>query len=264
MRARSIVIALLAAFFGTSAPAGDLDPAAIRRAEREAKDLIGKIGAEKDEGKRAVLEARFDALDARARVSALLDGLGRSRPGSQRFAISRIRALGAPELVPHLVLTATGGAKAEVRDDAHGAACALEIDRARRWYEHIAARDFGVRRLRALEWLEAIASPDSVPLLAHIAAIATLEVNVQLAALCGFESVPVNLGSASPAGTQVPIQTPKIDLIEVQTSVKVPAALATGWRDAAFRGLRAIVGSDLGSDPEAYRSWHRERASRAK
>lgn len=240
--------------------AATADRAAIKKARAEADDLLRKVGLAKDEKKRLELAARFDALDPRARVPCLLEGLKPARtPGVQVFAVSRLKALGIREIVPHLVLLASApGAEKTPRDEAHAGAVSLDADLARRWYEHVVANDLGKQRILALGRVAEIASPDSVPLLARVVATVGLEVHLQVAQLTDMASVPVNLGSAGAAATQVAIQLPTISLIDVHVNAQVPAAIQVAVRSEALRGLRTIAG-DLGEDPEKYMAWHRER-----
>jgi hypothetical protein len=231
---------------------------AVRKARLEAADLIRKIGGTKDEAKRAAIVAELDRVDIRGRLPALIEGLKGGRAAGRRYCVDALAAMKIVQLVPHFVLVSTDDKDGEVRKAGYDAAIALERDYARRWYEHVAIHHVDGRRARALERIEAIGSPDSVPMLATLVQVVGLEVRTQVARLAGIETANVNLGAGSPAASSVPLQLPSIELIDVQVNLQLPVATQVGFRDAALRALRTIAG-DLGSEPERYLSWYRDR-----
>jgi hypothetical protein len=249
------VIAALALAGGALAD----DAATAKKAQKQATELLKKLAAADDPGKRDEIGAELDKVDIRGRIPAYIEGLRASRAAVQRAAVARLRGLKIAELSPHLVVLATGEAERPVRDDAHAAAVALDADYARRWYEHLAARDFGGRRLLAIERLGEIASPASVPLLATVVETVGLEVHVQVAKLRGFHVVPVRLGQgAGGANTHIPVALPTVDLVDAHFNAPIPAPVQSRWKDASLAALRSIAGEDLGPDPERWRAWYRD------
>lgn len=236
------------------------DAADAKKAVKEAREVVRTLGGGISEAKRADLEAKFDALDIRARIPALVEGLAPDRRlNTTRFAISRIERLNMPVFAVHLAnLASLPAAKKEARDVADTAARKVHADYTRRWYEKVILNDLGARRTLALGRVADMAVPDSVPVLAKVLSTAGLEVRAQVAALGEIREVDVNLGSSGNAATQVPIQLPQISLISVETNVQVPAEVRSYWEETSLRGLRAIAG-DLGKEPEAYLAWWKER-----
>jgi len=240
-----------------SKDAASKERAALKKARAEADSCIRQGGLASTDEKREEARLRFDALDVRARIPALLEALRPERhPGSQRFAAARLRALAIPEVVPHLVLLSTApGAKREARDDAHAAATALHAQATRAWTERVVANDVGKRRILAIGRLAEIRAAESVPLLVKVIASVGLEVHLQVAQLENLASVPVNLGSVGAAATQVPIQLPTISLIDVHVNAVVPAEIQVATRMEALRALKAIAG-DLGEETAPYLDFH--------
>ena len=257
---RAIAPLLLAALLAGATAARAGDPAAaeaIRKARQDAAALLKKYGDTKDEAKRAEAAASLAAIDPRARVPALVDGLKHWRPDVRRFCIARLAEFKSPALVPHMVVLAASDADRTVRGEAHAAAVALDKEYARRWYEYVLIQDLGKKRFLAIEHLGEIASPASVPILATVVENVGLEVHVQQANLKGVEEARVNLGGAAGnANTSVPIELPQVELIDLHVNAQVPAEVQIAWRDAALGALRAIAGADLGAEPKAYRQWY--------
>lgn len=234
------------------------------REAKEAKEIVRTLGGGISDAKRAELETRFEALDIRARIPALVEGLApERRVKTQKFAIERITRLNMPVFAAHLAhLASTPAAKVEVRDEADAAARKVHADTARRWYERVVLNDFQSRRTLALDRVANMAMPESVPVLARVVATCGLEVRAQVAALTDLREVNVNLGSAGNAATQVPIQLPTASLISVETNIQVPTETKMFWKNTALRGLKAIAG-DKGSEPEAYLVWWKEKQAAA-
>jgi hypothetical protein len=274
------VLALALAVTAASLPAAVADEARdaraaarearkeAKQAEREAERILRAYDMTRDEDKRVALVVELDAVDVRGRIPALAKGLERRRTAGRLLCIGKLRAFGHSAVVPHLTRLATAKAPEEVRAAAHDAAAELGADYTRRWYEHLAANDLGRRRTLGLDLLGQMASPDSVPFLAGVLGSVGLEVHAQLARLSGFRTVPVNLGSAGNAATNVPIQLPATNLIGVHTKVQVPAELRAHWGGQAHAALKTIAGHDLGQEPDAWLAWYeehkREREAEAK
>ncbi|HVY60394.1 MAG TPA: hypothetical protein VHF22_02025, partial [Planctomycetota bacterium] len=252
MRAIALIALLLLAAV-SPARAGEAE--AVRKARLAARECLRKYGGTSDPKKREEAAARLAEIDLRGAVPEMLVSIRDNQrpPITQRLCVSRLRLLGeVPALAPSFAWRATLPGDRALRDEAHAAAVSASADVARRWYEQCAIRDMGVRRTLALERIGEIASPDSVPVVATILATVGLDVHVQLSKLRSIDSVPLNLGSAGGAATNVPVELPSIDLVEAQMHAAVPAAVEESWRTASLGALRAIAGRDLGEKPEAY------------
>lgn len=222
------------------------------RQEREAGKLLRRW-ARADEGERATIEAALEALPPAALVAPLEEAAGEGAPDLRAFALGRLAALGAPAVDP-LLRVAMTSKHADARDRAHAAALALDAERARAVYEQVAGMNTRpIRRVRAIQRLEALGRRESVPALLAVLEWARVELRAQLGRARELRRVPVDLGTVGGAGVQVPVELPEMELVEVATTANVPVLRVLSA--AAAKALESITGERHGEDPEAWRSW---------
>jgi hypothetical protein len=215
----------------------------LRKADRPA-------GAADDE--RAAVEAGLDGLEPEATV-APLEGALDDGAAPREVALARLIALGPPGQDPLLRAAMTASDPA-LRASAHAGAVAIDAVRARRVYEEVAASPARpIRRLRALQHLEALRDPASAPKLIALLGWVKTELRAQLATAGKIERVPVNLGTSTGAAVQAPIELPEMQLVEVATTITVPVLQVLGAETT--RALEAISGEHHGDDVDAWERW---------
>ncbi len=241
----------------------DVPPDLRRRADKAAARLLERQGREATkllrrwaraaEAERAEVEAALDALPAAALLAPLEDAAGEGAAELRPFALERLRTLGAAAVDPLLRVAMTSRHQ-EAREGAHAAAVALDAERARVVYEQVAGMNTRpIRRVRAIQRIEALGRRDSVPALVAVLEWARLELRAQLARARELRRVPVDLGTVGGAGVQVPIELPEMQLVEVATTVNVPVLRVLSA--AAAKALQGISGQQHGEDVEAWRAW---------
>lgn len=234
-----------------------------RRAERAASRLLERQGREAtkllrrwsrgDEAQRAAVEAELATITSAALMKPLEEAATDGGAELRSFALERLAALGAPAVDP-LLRVAMTSKHTDARDAAHTAALALDAERARVVYEQVACMNTRpIRRVRAIQRLEALGRRQSVPALVAVLEWARVELRTQLARARELRRVPVNLGTIGGAGVQVPIELPEMQLVEVATTVNVPVLRVLSA--SAARALQTISGQAHGDDVEAWRAW---------
>lgn len=234
-----------------------------RRAERAGARLLERQGREVErllerwrraaEAGRPAVEAALDATPAAALLAPLEEAAAEGKDEVRPLALARLAALGAPAVDP-LLRVALMSKHPGSRDGAHAAALALDAERARAVYEQVAGMNTRpLRRVRAIQRLEALGRRASVPALVAVLEWAHLELRTQLARARELRRVPIDLGAVGGAGVQVPVELPEMQRVEVATTVNVPVLRVLSA--SAARALQTISGERHGDDVEAWRTW---------
>ena len=87
-------------------------------------------------------------------------------------------------------------------------------------------------------------------------AVAGLEINLQVARVRKIDTQLADLGSLSNSATNVPIQLPEIDLVELRTFVQARARVIEIGLTVAV--LQRLTGQSYGADPAAWAAWYRD------
>lgn len=226
----------------------------VEKRGREARAAVRRHARARDTAAREQAAAGLQAFTPAELIGPLEDALEDADAATRALALERLGASPAPEATDALLRAAMTAKKGEVRAGAHRAAAARDGTRTRVVYEEVLASPTRpARRVRALEQLGVMASKDSIPGLILALEKITSEMRATLATAGGLKRVPVDLGSTTAAGTQVPIELPEMQLVEVATSSTVSVLRALHGGTAKL--LSSLAGVDRGDDPAAWRRW---------
>lgn len=226
-----------------------------KKQRRRVQALLKKYGRA-DEAEREALDAKLDGYSAGALLDPLADALGDRRKATRMMAMRRLSAFETTEAVAPLVREALTSTERQFAEQTHKAAVGVDSTLARRFYETVAASQTKpARRLRALGYLAGMGDRNAVPGLVRVLEHVQAEIRATLATAGGLKRIPVNLGTSGPAGVNVPIELPEVNLVEVQTSMLVPVTALRRIRGAARGALKSLTGEDLGDEPAAWKAW---------
>ena len=233
----------------------------VARGEREARALLRRHARARDAAGREEAAAGLDQLGPLALLTPLAGALDETDEPTRQLALARLSALPHPEATDALLRAAMELKRPTQRAEAHQAAAGRDPLRAREVYEAVLASPTRPsRRAYALQHLDAMAQRSSIPGLIVAVEKIKMESRAALATGGSLRQVPVNLGSTGAAATQVPIELPEMQMIEVQSSNTVMVLRVL--EDGAQRLLRKLSGVDKGDDPAAWRRWWDAEGSR--
>lgn len=220
-----------------------------KKREREAYKLLSRYGSVKDE--RPALEAELMAFPEDVLVGVLGRGLENTYEAVRELCLKKLSAMkDNRRAVGYLVKSSLVSSEKDFRARSHAAALAIDDDLGRRYYDAVAASpNRAGRRMRALIYVEQIASLQSVPALISVVGSATAGIKAQLGKAKGFRQVPVRVG-----GNDVVIELPELELVAVSTTISIPALRALRSKSVAI--LKSMSGGvDYGDDAKAWQHW---------
>jgi len=229
----------------------------IRERRKEARKLIREL-ERADEPERPSLIARFDGFDEAQSLHAFSDGLESKAEHVRELSFERLAGFESEAAVVPLVRV-----HLKTRDAAF-AARALEVARkkqpelTRELYEYVAQSAGLDHRVRAIETLAGFGDRAALPALVRVLAYVDMNVRATLARTKEIREVPVNLGGVTSAAQGVTIDLPQMELIQVQTSVRIPTESLQRLGNATVGALESISGRPLGNDVEAWATYVRE------
>ncbi|MCA8960150.1 MAG: hypothetical protein KDC38_06535 [Planctomycetes bacterium] len=218
---------------------------------REAKTLVRQYGVA-DVEKRTEIEGQLHRYDEAELLPALDDALGGSNPRLRDFAFAQLKSFqSSGALVPLVKLALRPDGDATFRERAHSTALDRDATKTRELYEYVALSAEPPARLEALGRIGQVGSPQSTPRLLQLLTVVQLDIRAQLVRSKGLREVPVSLGRS----TNLPIQLPEVELIEVMTSSRVPVEVLRRLEGATIAALQSVTGVDRGSDAQAWQAW---------
>lgn len=241
--------------------APELEAKAVKERERfvverrkEARKLIREL-ERADEPERASLIARFDGFDEAQSLHAFSDGLESPAEHVRELSFERLSRFESEAAVVPFV-------RVHLKSrDAAFAARALETARkkqpelTRELYEYVAQTAGFDHRVRAIDTLARFGDRAALPVLVRVLAYVDMNVNATLARTKEIREVPVNLGGTTSAAQGVTIDLPQMELIQVQTSIRIPTESLQLVGQAAVRALESISGRALGNDVGAWAAY---------
>lgn len=251
--------------------ARNVDPELTAKARKEKKRLLKKRRkaaaklltryGKTDDGdtgasERREIELELDGYSGEELAPGLADGICSKRRRLRELSFRRLVAIGGGTALVPLARGALNAPDESLRKRSHDAVLAISEDAGRRVYEYVVAGSQNEgERLRSLAYVDSIGSLDSVPGLIRILEYVDATVRFQLVRDKGLKQVPVSLGSLGAAATQVPIDLPNTELIQVQVSTRVPTKSAKIVRQGVAATLTSITGEKHGEDVEAWKEW---------
>jgi len=223
---------------------------------KEARRLIREL-ERADEPERPSLIARFDGFDEAQSLHAFSDGLESKAEHVRELSFERLSSFESEAAVVPLVRV-----HLKSRDAAFGAR-ALETARrkqpelTRQLYEYVAQTAGIDHRVRAIETLQGFGDRAALPALVRVLAYVDMNVRATLARTKEIREVPVNLGGVTSAAQGVTIDLPQMELIQVQTSVRIPTESLQRLGGAAVGALESISGRAYGNDVGAWADYVR-------
>jgi HEAT repeats len=237
-----------------------------QRREREARRILRGYGRTDDPAERAALVAQLDDFGAPELIEAASSYLDDRDEEVRELAIETLAGARTDEVRERVfpllreVLTTKYD---DVVEKGHHAALALDPDLTRRVYEAVAqSGTLPGRRINALRQLGRMGVRDSVPGLVLVIERVNQQIRASMATAGELRQVPLNLGNGSGAGTNVPVELPEMQFVEVGTNSSVSIAHLERVRAGAASVLSSVTGEDFGDDAALWRQWWEREGSR--
>lgn len=229
----------------------------FQKLEKEAKALIRRHARAKTAEDRAAAVGSLQALPPEAQLAPLADALDDGDADTRELALARLKELPGGGATDALLRAAMCSKRSDSRDGANQVAIARDAERARTVYEAVLETPTKAsRRFNALHHLAGMAKKESIPGLILALERINSEIRASLATAGQSRQSTVNLGTTGQAATQVPIELPQMQLIEVQASSSV--TVLRQLHEETQRVLRGLSGVDKGKDPSAWRKWYED------
>ncbi|MEM7261657.1 MAG: hypothetical protein AAF488_06670, partial [Planctomycetota bacterium] len=220
----------------------------VRR--RAATKLVVKLEKAKPDA-RVELKKELEGYDEAESVPAL-DRALRSRETHLRdYAYGRLKAFESARAVVPLINYVLNGADETFRERAHSTAVSLHKDKTREVYEYVAFKAHPDQRVMAIQRIGAVGDPKSVPRLARMLTYVEANIRAQLVRAKPLREEPISLSGA----TNVTIDLPEVELIEVMTTARVPVVSLQRVRGATVAALEEITGATYGTDVAGWKAW---------
>jgi len=225
----------------------------VKRRQRAATGLLRDYDRA-DAEERARIEGDLDRFDPALLLDPLERALDDRRDATRALAVRRLEAIGGEDALVRLLRAVLTTDRDDVEDAGHAAAVRVDATRTRELYEEVAATPTKAsRRYRAIQRLAAMGGRDAVPGLVYALEQVQSELHVAQARAKDLRSAPLDLGTGTGAGTNVPVELPQVELFEINTTTSVAALRALSR--AAAAALREVTGEDRGEDPAAWKAW---------
>lgn len=223
----------------------------LKARREEARELVRGYAALPEGSPRADAERRLSGYDTQTQLIAYDLGLRSPDAVTREVCLARLAESGQPAATLPLVRCALYSSDPDLAGRAHDTAVKVHADHTRRLYEYAAAVDRPEHQLAALGQLGRMGDGRSVPFLVRYLHYVTSNVRIQKAQVRNLREVPVSLSGA----TNVPIELPEISLVEVNTTITVPAQTYQTIRNATVSALEAITGEKHGTDLAAWAAY---------
>ncbi|MGE3164754.1 MAG: hypothetical protein AB7O52_07605 [Planctomycetota bacterium] len=223
----------------------------LQERRNEARELVRGYGALPEGSARAEAERRLGDFDPETQLIACDSGLRSADPATREMCLARLAASDQVAATLPLVRCVLYSGDPALAARAHAAAVKVHADTTRRLYEYAVAADRPEYQRAALGQLGQLGDRRSVPFLVKYLHYVTSTVRVQNARVRNLREVPVNLSGA----TNVPIELPEVSLVEVATTITVPAETYQWIREATVAALETITGEKHGADLDAWSAY---------
>ncbi len=225
----------------------------LKKRRRAASDLVRAL-EKADLDARPALHSELGQFDEAELMRALDKGLRSRHVHVRDYSYGRLKTFASPGAIVPLLKYTLSGSDPAFRDRTHQTALTKNRDKSRQVYEYVALKAGFDERETALNRIAAIGDPKSVPRLVQLLTYVDMNIRATLVRAKRIREVPVSLSGA----TNVTIDLPEVELIEVNTSVKVPMQVLRKLEGTTINTLRAVTGVDLGDDTKAWTHWWAE------
>jgi hypothetical protein len=229
----------------------------IRDRRKVARKLIRELERAK-KPERASLEAMFDGFDEAQSLHAFSDGLESRKSHVREFSFARLSGFQSEAAVVPFVRVYLKTKDSEYAERALRIAREKEPELTRRLFEYVAQSAGFDHRIRAVGVLQKIGHRDSLPSLVRVLHYVDMNIRATFARAKEIREVPINLGGTSQAAQNVTIDLPQLELIEVQTSIRLPVESLRRVESVTVQALESISGKSLGDDVQAWAKYVRE------
>ncbi len=221
-----------------------------RKRRAEAERLVRKLERCRASERAKIFQA-LDGFQDRELLSVFDRGLRSQVVEVREYTCSRLERFHGNAAVVPLVSVATTHRDPELVERVHQLALSKDADMTRKLYEYVVVTAPVPQRLRALDSIQKIGDLKSATRLVWNLTYVQSHIRAQLARSRGLREVPVRLGQ----NTDVSIELPEIELIEVMTTVQIPVESLKTIEAKTVEALEAISGQQLGSDSRSWQHW---------
>ena len=229
----------------------------IRDRRKVAKRLMRDL-ERADEAERPSLMAQFDGFDEAQSLYAYAAGLESKHEHAREFSFERLSGFQSEAAVVPLVRVHLMSKDPEFSQRALATALEKQPELTRRLYEYVAQSSGFDHRVRAVETLQEIGDPGAKPSLVKVLHYVDMNIRAVVARTKQIREVPLNLGGTTQAASNVTIDLPELEIIEVNTSIRLPVESLRRVESVTVKALESISGRKLGSDVGAWAKYVRE------
>lgn len=229
----------------------------IRERRKVARKLMRTLERSK-EPERPSLMAKFDGFDEAQSLHAYSDGLESKKEFVREFAFERLSGFRSEAAVVPFVRVHITSPDRAFAERAFEQARAMRPELTRQLYEHVAQTGNVDHRVRAVSTLQEIGDPAALPALVRVLHYVDINLRATVARTKQIREVPLDLGSTSQAAQNVTIDLPELEIISVNSTLRIPTVSLRRIEGVTTQALRTISGKSLGNDVGAWANYVRE------
>ncbi len=225
---------------------------------KEARKLIRSI-ERSGENERPSLIAKFDGFDEAQSLHAFSSGLESKEEhvrelSFERLAGFRSEAAVVPFVRVYLKLPPEHPYGVRALEQAR----TMNAELTRQLFERVAQVAPMPYRIKSVETLGTMGDRASLPSLVRVLHSVGIDIRATVGRTRRIDEVPINLGSTTAAATNVAIDLPQLELIEINSSLRVPVEALRRLESVTAQALHTISGESFGTDAHAWERMVRE------
>ena len=230
----------------------------IKKRRKVARQLM-KTLEKSDEPERPSIIAKFDGFDEAQSLHAFSDGLGSKVGHVRELSFERLASFESPAAVVPFVRVSLKSKDPEFAARALKQAREMNPEMSVRLFEHVAHSASMPYRTKAVETLGSLQDDSALPGLVRVLHYVGIDIRATVGRTKRIDTLPINLGSTSAAATNVEIDLPQLELIQVQSSLRIPVESLRRLESVTIKALETASGRSYGNDSHAWAKYVREK-----
>lgn len=230
----------------------------IKKRRKIARKLMKTLEKSK-EPERPSLIAQFDGFDEAQSLHAFSDGLGSRVEHVRELSFERLASFQSPAAVVPFVRVSLKSKDPEFAARALKQAKEMNPEMSVRLFEHVAHSASMPYRTKAVETLGTYQDDSALPGLVRVLHYVGIDIRATVGRTKRIDSLPINLGSTNAAASNVEIDLPQLELIQVQSTLRIPAESLRRLESVTVKALENASGQSFGNDSHAWAKYVREK-----
>ncbi len=230
-----------------------------RKIARKLIQSLERSGVEE----RPSLIAKFDGFDEAQSLHAFSGGLDSRAEHVRELSFGRLATFQSEAAVVPFIRVYLKSSDPAYAARALEQAKQMDPDLTRRIFEFVSMSAPMPYRVKSVETLGALGDRAALPSLVRVLHSVGIDIRATVARTKSIDEVPVNLGGITQAAQNVTIDLPQLELIEINSSLRVPVEALRRLEAVTSQALHTLSGESHGTNVGAWAKMVREAAQAA-